>query len=71
MNPYLSKTAYATPHSISQDRRDKREPVARLYVTYPYGKTSRAVQIELDRSDLLAMIANAADALRLLDEAAR
>ena len=71
MNPYLSKTAYATPKSIHDDTRAKRAPVARIHITYPYGKTTRAVQVELDRADLLAMIANAADALRLLDEVPR
>jgi hypothetical protein len=65
---YLSKTAYATPKSISDDRRDGREPDATIHVVFPHGKGSRAITVHLDEADLLVMISNAADALRLLNE---
>ena len=66
--PYLSRTAYATPYSVSEHRR-KGEPItAELHVVYRYGKATRSLVVPLGRADLLAIIANAADALRLLDE---
>lgn len=66
--PYLSKTAYVTPKSISDDRREGREPDATLHVVIPHGKGTRAIVLHLDEADLLVMISNAADALRLLNE---
>lgn len=68
MKPYLSHTAYATPAWLHQRAREGQPPAAVMYVTIPHGKTSRLIAIELDRADLLKVIANAADALRLLDE---
>jgi hypothetical protein len=65
---YLSKTAYATPKSLSEDRREGLEPSGTIHVVFPHGKGSRAIVVRLTEDDLLAMIANAADALRLIHE---
>lgn len=68
MKPYLSHTAYATPAWLAQLAREGQPLVALMHVTIPHGKTSRHIEVELDRADLLKVIANAADALRLLDD---
>lgn len=62
MTGQLSHTAYATPRSIHEDG-----PVAKMHVHYAHGSQTRTVVVSLDREDLLRVIANAADALRLLD----
>lgn len=64
---YLSPSQYATPRSISEDKHEGRKPRARMHIVIPHGKSKRAIEVPLDRDGLLTIIANAADALRLLD----
>lgn len=64
---YLSASAYAYPMQISEQKRDGEKPHGTMHVVIPHGKTQRSIVIDLSRDDLLTIIANAADALRLLD----
>ena len=64
---YLSPSQYATPSSISKDKYEGRKPRAAMHIVIPHGKSKRAIEVPLDRDGLLIIIANAADALRLLD----
>lgn len=66
---HLSQAAWATPFSLNERKMRGEEPAAEIHVSFPYGKKRRVVTVELDRAALLKVIANAADALRLLDGA--
>lgn len=66
LKPMLSPASWASPRSVSQDKEDGIEPVARMHVNYPHGKKMRHLEIELDQEDLLIIIGNAADAIRYL-----
>lgn len=67
MKAYLSPTAYVTPREITQQRSDGEEPHAVMRVITPHGKSQRVIELAVSEDDLLTIIANAADALRLLN----
>lgn len=62
VRPYLSRTAYLTP----REKQEGKE--ASMHVVIPHGRGVRSITVPLTRADLLVMIANAADALRLMEE---
>lgn len=66
----LSPSSYTSPAQLSEDKVHGRPPRAKMHVSFPHGKSTRTVVVELTRDDLLTVIANAADALRLLDREA-
>lgn len=62
VKPHVSRTAFLVAHEAAIHR----PPT--MNVVVPHGERGRRVEIELTRTDLLVIIANAADALRLMEE---